>query len=63
MKTKKSGFVIKVLEQNGFVIERQKGSHIIYKKEDITVIVPYHGSNKEISLGTFISIVKQSKLP
>ena len=63
MKTRKANFVIEILEKNGFMILRQKGSYIIYKKENISVIVPYHGSNKEIPIGTFLSIVRQSKLP
>ena len=62
MKSKKAKFLIQVLEDNAFIFLRQKGSHIIYKKENIIVIVPYHGSNKEIPLGTFLNIIRQSKL-
>ena len=42
--------LIAVLEENDFVLSRQKGSHLIYK-------------NKPIHIGTFLAIVKQSKLP
>ena len=60
MKAKKSSFVIKILKQNGFVLVRTKGSHVIYKKDNCMVIIPYHGSNKEIPIGTLLSIIKQS---
>jgi predicted RNA binding protein YcfA (HicA-like mRNA interferase family) len=53
-----------VLEKNGFVFVSQKGSHAKYRKIDvdvvITVIVPT--PRKEIPLGTFRSILRQSKL-
>jgi predicted RNA binding protein YcfA (HicA-like mRNA interferase family) len=38
----------------------QKGSHCKYKKDDKTVIVP--SPRKEIPIGTFRSIVRQSGL-
>ena len=43
---------------------RQKGSHKVYKhriKEGI-VVVPDHGQNKDIQLGTENSILKQAGL-
>ena len=55
--------VIKVLSKSGFLIARQKGSHIILKKnhegKEIAVVVPNH---KEIDKGTLIEIIRQSKL-
>lgn len=56
--------LIKVLESNGFVAIRQKGSHIIFRNYEsgATVPVALHGGNKPIKLGTFRAIVKQSKL-
>jgi predicted RNA binding protein YcfA (HicA-like mRNA interferase family) len=55
--------VCKILEQNGFELIRQKGSHIIMQKRvgetTITVPVPNH---KEIKIGTLQSIIRQSKL-
>jgi mRNA interferase HicA len=62
MKPKKASFVIKVLVKNGFVLSRTKGSHSIYKKDGVLVIVPYHGLNREIPVGTFLGIIKQSGL-
>lgn len=57
--------LIAVLEKNGFVLSRQKGSHLIYKNKEnnIMVPVPLHGKNKPIHIGTFLAIIKQSKLP
>lgn len=57
--------LIKILEKHGFVLSRQKGSHKIYRhpKSNIIVPVPIHGLNKPIYIGTFLSIVKQSKIP
>ncbi len=57
--------VINVLLRNGFILSRQKGSHQIYRNTvtGIIVPVPLHGMNKPIPIGTFLSIVKQSKIP
>jgi predicted RNA binding protein YcfA (HicA-like mRNA interferase family) len=52
--------VIKVLESFGFILVSQKGSHAKFRKGSQTVIVPIH--NKEIPIGTFSSIVRQSNL-
>jgi len=54
----------KILSENAFERVRQKGSHVVMQKKipgsTITVPVPNH---KEISKGTLLSIIKQSKLP
>jgi len=55
--------ILKTLEREGFVFISQKGSHAKYRKEgkeNLIVIVPIH--NKEIPIGTFKSILRQSKL-
>jgi predicted RNA binding protein YcfA (HicA-like mRNA interferase family) len=53
----------RLLEQHGFAIARQKGSHRIMQKceEDstITVPVPLH---KDLKPGTLASIIRQSRL-
>ncbi len=54
---------IKILEENGFILSRQKGSHQIYKNREVAVTVPIHGKNKPIHIGTLIAIIKQSKIP
>ena len=55
--------VLSTLKKAGFVIIRQKGSHIkLYRRiaeKSFTVIVPNH---KEIAIGTFNSILKQAGL-
>lgn len=56
--------ICQILSKFGFVIVRQKGSHIIIQKKiessTITVPVPNH---KEIKLGTLKSIIRQSQVP
>ena len=55
--------VIKALSQTGFVAVRQKGSHVILRKETaegtIATVVPQH---KEIDRGTLLDIIRQSKI-
>jgi len=52
--------IIKVLVDNGFSFISQRGSHAKYRKGSRTVIVP--SPKKEIPLGTFRSIIRQSGL-
>ena len=53
---------IKFLENNGFTIDRQKGSHIVLKRESLiskqVFTVPNH---KEISIGTTKALYNQAK--
>lgn len=55
--------VIKALSKIGFVAIRQKGSHVILKRETtegiVTTVVPNH---KEIDKGTLLEILRQCKL-
>jgi len=57
--------LIKILRENGFVLSRNKGSHAIYRHRisGIIVPIPQHGGSKSIPIGTFLAIVKQSKIP
>lgn len=52
-----------ILESNGFVFDRQKGSHMIMvlslEETTITVPVPNH---KELQIGTLADIIRQSGL-
>lgn len=54
---------IKGLEKLGFQQVRQRGSHVVMKKqtsdEDIGCVVPLH---KELAIGTLRGILKQAKL-
>ncbi|MBV8708504.1 MAG: type II toxin-antitoxin system HicA family toxin [Acidobacteriaceae bacterium] len=55
--------VCQILEENGFVAVRQRGSHRIMQKRleetTITVPVPLHNP---VRRGTLLSIIRQSEL-
>lgn len=53
--------LIKLLEQNGFIFKRTKGSHNLYynSQKNITFTVPIHGS-KDLAKGTFHAILKRA---
>lgn len=56
--------VCAILERNGFVKVRQRGSHIVMQRnlgedDSISVVVPNH---KEIDRGTLSAIIRQSGL-
>ena len=50
--------IIKILLENGFVLDHQTGSHRIYLNEETKkrVVVPYH--KKDLPKGTLLSIIK-----
>jgi len=52
--------IISVLERNGFVIKSQNGSHVKLIKGKDSVIVPH--PRKDMPIGTYNSIIKQSGL-
>ena len=52
--------IINTFLRNGFIFVSQRGSHKKYRKEEKTVIIP--APRKEIPLGTFRSIIRQSGL-
>ena len=54
-------FLIKIVEQNGFVFQRAKGSHYLYYNAATgkTIIIPVHGG-KDMKKGTFMAILKQA---
>jgi predicted RNA binding protein YcfA (HicA-like mRNA interferase family) len=53
--------VVSVLVRNGFKLISQKGSHQKLSNGTCTVIVP--SMRKEIPVGTYKSIIRQSGLP
>jgi predicted RNA binding protein YcfA (HicA-like mRNA interferase family) len=58
-----SDHIIRILTRNGFVFISQKGSHVKMRKAGnptFTVIIP--AERKEIPIGTFNSIIRQSGL-
>ena len=52
---------IAVLEQAGFVARRQKGSHVVLRRDDpfAQVVVPDH---RELDTGTLRAIIRQAGL-
>jgi len=54
-------YLIKILEQYGFIFKRSKGSHHLYHNPitNKTAIVPVHGG-KDMKKGTFLAILKQA---
>ncbi|REA58857.1 hypothetical protein DSL64_19500 [Dyadobacter luteus] len=56
-----SKYLIKLLESNGYVFRRAKGSHFVFynSESNKTAIVPVHGG-KDLKKGTFLSILKQA---
>lgn len=53
--------ILRRLEQKGFYIARQKGSHFILRKDSKVCVVPVHGS-KDVPVPTLVNIIKQSDL-
>ncbi|MFH2106060.1 MAG: type II toxin-antitoxin system HicA family toxin [Candidatus Micrarchaeota archaeon] len=45
----------KVAVKIGFAITRQKGSHLILKKESVLLVIPQH---KELKKGTLLQILR-----
>jgi predicted RNA binding protein YcfA (HicA-like mRNA interferase family) len=53
MRMLKFKIIVAILESNGFVLQRQSGSHMIFRNsENRTTIVPLHGRNNEVTIGT-----------
>ena len=52
---------VKALLRAGFVVDRQRGSHIVLRREEpspvLTVVVPNH---KEVDRGTLKGIIRQA---
>jgi predicted RNA binding protein YcfA (HicA-like mRNA interferase family) len=49
--------VVRTLERLGFIVLRQKGSHIILRRGPMGCVVPNH---REIKMGTLSGILKQA---
>jgi predicted RNA binding protein YcfA (HicA-like mRNA interferase family) len=56
--------IIRILEQDGWVLQRQRGSHMVYKHptKGGTAVVPNHGMSKDLSIGTARNILKQADI-
>lgn len=55
--------IIRILEKDGWMLARQKGSHMQFEHpiKPGTTTVPFHGS-KDLSRDTLASILKQAGL-
>lgn len=53
--------VVAMLQENGFILKSQKGSHMKFEKDGKTVVVPNHGS-KGVEKGTYYNIMRQAGL-
>lgn len=55
--------IIKILEQNGWVLDRIRGSHHVYKNDklSLSVPIPVHG-NRDLGKGIFYKILKQCNI-
>ena len=49
--------VVRVLERLGFVVVRQRGSHIVLRRGASGCVVPNH---REVKLGTLAGVLKQA---
>jgi predicted RNA binding protein YcfA (HicA-like mRNA interferase family) len=52
--------IIRILEANGWYLDRVKGSHHVYKNDALqkAVPIPVHG-NRDLGKGLFYEILKQ----
>ena len=48
---------MEIFERLGFKIVRQKGSHVVLRKENKGCVIPNH---KELAIGTLRSAIKQA---
>ena len=48
---------INVFEKMGFKVVRQRGSHVVLRKDDRGCVIPLH---KELAVGTLRSAIKQA---
>lgn len=48
---------IRALEKLGFVVKRQRGSHVVLRRGSVGCVVPDH---KELKTGTLAGVLKQA---
>ena len=51
--------VVRALESLGFVVARQRGSHIVMRRGSVGCVVPNH---KELKTGTLSGLLKQASV-
>ena len=50
---------IKIFQKMGFVVARQRGSHVVLRKLEKGCVIPVH---KELAIGTLRSAIRQAGL-
>ena len=50
---------VRALERLGFVKVRQKGSHVVLRREAVGCVVPLH---PELKVGTLASVLRQAQV-
>lgn len=48
---------VRALERLGFVVARQRGSHIVMRRGSVGCVVPNH---QELKVGTLVGLLKQA---
>ena len=48
---------IRILERLGFTVVRQRGSHVVLRRDSVGCVVPKH---KELKTGTLSGVLKQA---
>ena len=48
---------VRALERLGFVVARQRGSHIVMRRGSVGCVVPNH---RELKVGTLVGLLKQA---
>lgn len=51
--------VLRALERLGFQMVRQRGSHVVMKRESKGCVVPMHG---EVKIGTLAGVLRQAEV-
>ncbi|HIE5373328.1 TPA: type II toxin-antitoxin system HicA family toxin [Proteus mirabilis] len=58
----KSSELIKLLEKNGWILDRIKGSHHQFTHPDFSIVVTVPHPRKDLKKGTLNQIIKSAKL-
>lgn len=51
--------IVRALERLGFVQVRQRGSHVVMRREGAGTVIPLH---REVKLGTLNGILRQAQI-
>lgn len=54
--------IIEILQANGFVLKRTRGSHHIFYNAETKMTVPVPVHKKDLKKGTFFGILKEANI-